>query len=487
MAAPALDLACPPAYATRRVPSRGTYGGEVAEVMRLLGFEPMPWQAEVLDVALEHDDDGDLVYREVVLVVARQAGKTAMKLAVEAWRALMAAERWGPQRTISTMQTRNDSRKKFLDEELPMLKRPFGGLFEPRTATGAESLTWRTGSLHSIEAPNKKAGHGKSIDQAMIDEAFALEDDSLEQGVAPTMITRRSPQTWIMSAIGDDRDDRTSGYLKAKQTAGRAHALAGVTEGTAYFEWSAEDGDPSDPATWRRAHPAVGHTITEKALRADYLRMTPQGFQRAYLCRWPGSARVDAALPAEAWTAAAVEAPSEPPEGRLSFALDVSTDRSTAALAAAWERGDGTVELRIVNHEDGTGWVIDTVMAVLARRPGSVVGLDTRSGSSALIPDLERAVGADKAGETIAYFGANDVASAAGLMFDLLQSGRLRHSGQPELDAPVAACPKRPIGDRWGFAYVPGVDITPLRAASLALWAHTSRPAKKRFDWSRYG
>lgn len=58
----------PPQYATPRNPDRDTYGPEVCAVMRRLGFDPMPWQQHVLDVAFEHED-GKLCYREIDEVV----------------------------------------------------------------------------------------------------------------------------------------------------------------------------------------------------------------------------------------------------------------------------------------------------------------------------------------------------------------------------------------------------------------------------------
>jgi hypothetical protein len=74
---------CPPRFSTARNRSRATYGPRVAEVARLLGTDPMPWQSEVLDTALEIDPDtGHLQHREIVLTIPRQSGKTTLQLAV---------------------------------------------------------------------------------------------------------------------------------------------------------------------------------------------------------------------------------------------------------------------------------------------------------------------------------------------------------------------------------------------------------------------
>src|SRR5215217_7263151 len=111
---PNLVFDCPPRWASPRSPDRQTLGPRVAEVADLLGTPLMPWQRHVADVALELDPEtGLLAYREVILTVPRQSGKTTLLLAVMTHRALGFGQR---QRVLYTAQTRNDARKKWEDE-----------------------------------------------------------------------------------------------------------------------------------------------------------------------------------------------------------------------------------------------------------------------------------------------------------------------------------------------------------------------------------
>src|SRR4029450_5068447 len=75
------SLPCSPAWATPRPPDRPTLGGQVAGTARLLGQPLFPWQRYVADVAGEKTPDDKFVYRYVVLVVPRRAGKTTLVLA----------------------------------------------------------------------------------------------------------------------------------------------------------------------------------------------------------------------------------------------------------------------------------------------------------------------------------------------------------------------------------------------------------------------
>src|SRR5213078_2636771 len=93
---------CLPRFVTPRSSQRPSLGPRVAEVSKLLGQELMPWQRDVLDTALEVDPKtGLLIYREAVLTVPRQSGKTWLLLCLMVHRALGFGE---PQQILYTAQ-----------------------------------------------------------------------------------------------------------------------------------------------------------------------------------------------------------------------------------------------------------------------------------------------------------------------------------------------------------------------------------------------
>jgi hypothetical protein len=67
-------LGCPPRFGTPRNPERDTLGPKVAAVAKRAGFDLMPWQRYVLDLAFELESPGKLWYSEIVLIVPRQSG-----------------------------------------------------------------------------------------------------------------------------------------------------------------------------------------------------------------------------------------------------------------------------------------------------------------------------------------------------------------------------------------------------------------------------
>src|SRR6185437_684665 len=192
---------CLPRWQTPRNPSRVTLGPRVAQASALLGKPFMPWQSLVSDVSHEVDPEtGQLWYREVIITVPRQSGKTTLVLATAVRRALGHPI---PQVITYTAQSRIKAREKWEDEHLPILERsPLAPFFRVRKTTGNEAILWRNGSRHGIDASTDKAGHGPTIDLGVLDEAFAHADSRVEQGLKPSMVTRPGAQLLILSTAG---------------------------------------------------------------------------------------------------------------------------------------------------------------------------------------------------------------------------------------------------------------------------------------------
>jgi hypothetical protein len=95
-------------------------------------------------------------------------------------------------------------------------------------------------------------------------------------------------------------------YWRGRVDAGRTSADLGLTEGSAFLEWAAApDDDPTDPAAWRSAMPALGFTITEETVGKDLASMSLAQFKRSHLNLWPDESDEGwAVIPKELWQAA---------------------------------------------------------------------------------------------------------------------------------------------------------------------------------------
>jgi len=463
-----LPPSCLPRWATSRDPDRRTYGAAVAWVAEQLGTPLMPWQRQVVDVALEIDAvTGRLAHREVVVTVPRQAGKTTLLLSVMVWRALQ----WPHQRIVYTAQTAQDARHKWRDEHVPTLDRSeLSSLYEVRQSNGSEAIRWSNGSLHQIIATTEKAGHGQSLDLAVIDEAFAQTDNRLEQAVKPAMITRAEPQLWIISTAGT----AASSWLRSKVDRGRDAVTGADSAGMAYFEWSAgDDDDPADPETWQRCHPALGHTINLEALTADFRSMELAEAERAYLNRWTSGVST-APIPLSTWQRRADDSVSV--GENVCFAVDFSPARANASIAVAGPVND-LFAVELVDQRNNTDWVVARCVQLWDRWKPHAFIVDAVGPASSIIPELEAH------GIKVITTNSRDMAQACGRLFDAVLNDKVRHRAQPVLDAAVAGAAKRKLGDAWAWSRSSSsVDISPLVAATLALWGVSTLAAKPVSD-----
>lgn len=473
----------------------------MADVALLLGFQLMPWQQYVCDVALELDPQTGLpVFREIGVTVPRQCGKTALILSLMVHRVLgFGLHR--RQNVLYTAQTRNDSRKKIEDDHLPILEgSKVKNLFRWRGTNGSEALLWKNRSKIGIAAATEKAGHGETLDLGVIDEAFAHVDDRLEQAMKPAMLTRQDAQLWWMSTAGK----RTSTYLLSKVETGRALVDAGITDGVAYFEWSADPtADPASPQTWRTCMPALGHTITEAAVAADQRTMKLAEFRRACLnvadIEGPPEWQV---IGEAAWRACAQ--PDSTPLDPVAFAIDVNWEQTHAAIAVAGRQVGGEREapcaahrpvlaegcddcrryhqrhVELVEHHRGTGWVIPWILERVQKWSPCAVIVDQGGPATILVPALERAWvdhGLDGKVELVKPT-VREVAQASGQFYDGITSKVpadrvVRHIDHPALASAVAGAMKRPLGESWAWGRKhSSVDISPVVACCLALWGH---------------
>jgi hypothetical protein len=424
----------------------------LAKIAELLGQPLMPWQHLVADVGCELKSDGCPAYREIVVTVPRQSGKTTLFLSWQLDRCL----NWGvPQRSVFTAQTGKDARDKWLDELNPLLRhsrlRPLIGRINE--GMGNESIRFKTGSIIRLLSTSASSGHSKTLHQAVMDEIWHDQDDRREQGLRPAMVTIPDAQLLVCSTAGT----MASTVYNRKVAAGRKAVLADRGEGLAYFEWSApEDWDPSDEESWWGFMPALGHTIGPEAIRSEREAMDPGEFRRAYGNRPTGG--VDLVISPDVWMR--VCSSTAAPAGKPRFGLDVAEDRSTSAIALVGE--NGVVEL--VEHRPGTGWVVERANELTARHE-TTVAVDFGGPAGVLADSLERCV----------PMKAREVVQACGAMYDAIVEGTVTFRQDDAFDTAVTGVVKRAVSDNWVWSRrASTTDVTPLMAATLAMPATES-------------
>lgn len=438
---------CEPRWATPRTPGRRTRGAKVAQIAEALGQPLMPWQRQVVDVGLEETPDGLPAYREIICTVPRQNGKTLLLLACELERAI---GREQAQRIAYTAQDGGAARKKLLDDQVPLIESsPLrSAVRRVRRANDNTSLVFRNGSIIDVLASSATAGHGKTLDLAVVDEAMADDDDRREQALVPTMATRPGAQMLVISTAGTD----ASILLRRKVDAGRQSVSEGLNTGIAYFEWSAPDElDPYSPSTWRACMPALGWTITEDVVAHARLTMTEGEFRRAFLNQWTSAS--ERVIPDAVWRRVVGTAS---PDGRLVFFVEVARDRSMGSIAAADERG----HVELVDYRPGVSWLPGR-LAELTAKWSAPVRLDAGGPAGYLaaeVPDVEPLNG-------------REMLQATAWFYDRVADGALVVREHPALESAITAAVRKVVGDSWVWARQSNdVDVSPLVAITGAAW-----------------
>lgn len=442
----------------------------------------MPWQQHVFDVALEIDPDtGELAYREVVVTVPRQSGKTTLILPRVIWRAEAAHLLMGRQTMLYAAQTGKDAKRKWRQGFVKDLKssQVMRGRYSVSLRPNEEHVEFLSGSTFGPTATTATSGHGDTLDDGTLDEAFSQTDGRVEDAWRPAMITRPQAQLWVISTAGTAK----SLYLKNKVRRGRAITEAGRPNRTAYFEWSADpDADPEDPATWRACMPALGWTIREDGIRHEFESIEGglPAFRRAYLCQWADDFEDDPwVIDQKSWWAC--EDQTAVRVGPMALALDISPDRSSASIGYTANQAEGLPMYQVVRHGPGSDWAMADVVKLAAEKGATCVVVDANGPAANKIEDLRSELGSLC---PVVALNSVELANATSDTVDAVMTQQLRHTGQQSVTDALAGAAALSVGDRWR----PGrkkstADITPFMNLIMSMQGLKQHPGGGSILW----
>ena len=450
-------------------------GFEAAKFASLvLGITLLPWQRWLLIHALELNPDGTFRFRVVLVLVARQNGKTLTLQVKALWRLFMDMA----QLVIGMAQNLDVAEEAWsggleIIEATPDLA---AELEHVDRANGKKTLRLTGGRRWKIAAPSRKGGRGLSGDDVNLDELREHQNWLAWAAVSKTTMARRFGQVWGWSNAGD-KASVVLNHLQDTARSGLEHPEQ-ADPSFGLFEWSAPDGCAVDDIeSIAQANPSLGYTITIEAIMSALATDPPEIYRTEVLCQRVMS-MTPQKLPSESWRGCRDPLSTFP--GQPVYALDVAWDRSHAAVAAAGIRADGLPHVEVAKHELGTEWVVPW----LTERAGKfrTVVVDRTSPAGSLIADLEKAKVALK------LAGARDLAQACGALFDGCVTEQLRHLGQNRLDVALKFASARQLGDTWVWDRKGSpVDISPMTSVTLALWGlSTSRPSAPAIAVSDY-
>lgn len=436
-----------------------TRGYEVIDFAEMIGMPLLPWQQFAVIHALELLPDGHYRFRTVLILVARQNGKSHLKRIVSLWRMYMD----GATDILGVAQDVALARKQWnLCQEAihacPELEEEWEGV---RNVNGDEWFK-ASGATYAIKAANDKAGRGGSNDEVNIDELRVQHDWKAWAACSKTTNAKANGQTWAMSNMGGEE------AVVLNQL--RDSALSGRNPAICLLEWSGEDGcELDDWEQLRQANPGLGYVVSEAALRSDVLTDPPDVVRTEILCQ-----KVDAlnsAIDPAAWRACADPSGSmDSLRGRVAACLDVAPDGQHATLAVAARLDDGRVRIEIAgawkstdavrapaspDHPDVAALLADIKPAAFTWYPqGPAAGLAPLLRAQAAKWNPRKAkprkgepLGPPQNGE----ISGTSVPEICQGLADLARARQVLHPDDPLLNAHVFGAVKLYSGDGWRF------------------------------------
>lgn len=156
---------------------------------------------------------------------------------------------------------------------------------------------------------------------------------------------------------------------------------------------------------------------------------------------------------------------------RCALSVAVSEDRRHSALVTAGRvEGQEFPVIELVAYLDGTGPAPGEVVRLVGALAVVATVIDPHSQAATLIRPLS------EAGVVVVEPSTSDVVVANGVYRDELGAGRLRHVAHPALEAAARAAELRPLAGAQTWDQRVATDVSPLRAATLALWGLLHTP-----------
>lgn len=447
---------------------------EVAKFVERMGVDLDEWQWDVLRVSLMRTRD---LARWAAFTVAVCAPRQNGKNGILEVRELVGAALLGEKLVIHTAHLADTSKEGFrrLDDLIDANPWLAGQVDHIWRTNGHESIEFKNGNRIRFRTRTRGGGRGFSGSPVIFDEPMFLAEISMGS-ILPVMSAQPDPQAWYTgSAV--DQAIHEDGVVFARV---RERALGGDHERLAYWEWSlpyeTPDEVPDDMDVLAAAadtNPAFGVRIMPDYIEAEQRELDARtlAVERFGVGDWPptdGSAYQVIRL--ADWDALEDDPASSSARmlDPVALAFDTTPDRSMSSVVAAGLRDDEFVQVEMTDHRAGTAWVAPRVAELVDRHQPVWVGCDASGPAGSLLPELERA------GVDVEVVSAADHAKACGFMFDTVEERGLRHLGGQPLRSAVKGATKRPLGDAWAWSRRnSSVDISPLVAATLAVWGHS--------------
>lgn len=505
MAAPLIGHEVPRVFTPplRELTPDTSLGFALIAFAEMMGVPLLPWQKWLAIHMLELLPSGQFRFRTVVLLVARQNGKSTFAQIL----ALFFMYVVEVPLVLSTAQNLDIAEEVWQggvemaegDSELTLQ------IDRVVRVNGKKALELVNGARWKVQAATRRGGRGLSGDLVMLDELREHQTWAAWSAISKTTMARDNSLVFALSNAGDissivlrhlrmqahkalgDPDglwiDPTTGEPIAEEVIDLDDDELPTDETLGIFEWSAKPGRSTrDRKGWQEANPSLGHTITEKAILAALVSDPEWTFRTEVLCQWFDGA-TEGPFPSGTWAGSTDPTSALAADSRVVYGIDTSWDRTMTRIAIAGFRPDGLPHFEVVASRAGTDWVIPWLTSPdRTRKPDGVVWQVNGAPVSSLTDALRESK------LPLIEWAGSDLSRATGQFYDAIahldddekHAPLAYHRPQPALDVAANTALPKAAGDGWLWDRSKSpADISPLVAATGALWALLNKEVKK--------
>lgn len=435
-------------------------------------FSLDPWQRDLIRRMLEvypadHERSGELRYRQCVVSMGRQNGKSVLLSIMGIWALLRA-----PGQLVVGLASSSAQAAIIYDRTMYVIRSnpSLAELFTKLTDT--RGIRAKDGGKYEIKAAKSAAVQGLAVSTAICDELHIM-PAALWSDMVNGTGGRRNGIVFGITTAGDE----SSKLLKELYETG-AKAAAGdpQLERFGFFEWSAPearvpDNDAELLEYLKAANPALAcERIDADIVMSDVRSMPAPDIIRYRLNKFVSSS--NAFLPMDSWTACT--RPNDytwPTSKRPTFSIDRTPDWGYATIAVAVKDDQGITHTEIVASivKPTLHQLIDIATKLSRHSPQAFVvdGYAMRD----LANELKRR------GLPVIVFTHADVINASSWVFARVVQKKIMHRGDPLMSVQLARTVRKNVGDSYRISRKDSsVEIDAVMATVAAMYASETRP-----------